>query len=127
VYSVWHPGGGTDRFINYWVRNQYGQNYIEAVYAYQTGGTHLIPWPCAHVDIEEPVSKNEVEFFPIPTKGNLTVRAEGLQKVDIMDVGGRTLKSFTKGTFDISNLPNGMYFVRVTTLSGSTVQRIVKK
>ena len=127
VYSVWHSGGGTDRYINYWVRNQYGQNYVEAVYAYQTGGKHLIPWPCARVDIEEPVSKNEVEIFPVPTKGNLTVRAEGLQKVDIMDVGGRTLTSSTKGTFDISNLPNGMYFVRVTTVSGSTVQRIVKK
>ena len=127
VYAVWHSGGGTDRYINYWVRNQYGENYVEAVYAYQTGGTHLIPWPCAHVDIEEPASKNEVEIFPVPTKGNLTVRSEGIKKVDIMDVGGRTLVSSQKGNLNISDLPNGVYFVRVTTISGSTVQRIVKK
>ncbi|MBR4715034.1 MAG: T9SS type A sorting domain-containing protein, partial [Bacteroidales bacterium] len=130
VYSVWHSGGGTDRFINYWVRNQYGENFVEAEYAYQTGGTHLIAWPCAHVGIEEPAEGSDsrsVELFPVPTSSNLTVRAEGLQKVDILDIGGRTIVSSTVATLDLSDLPNGMYFVRVTTTSGSSVQRIVKK
>ena len=130
VYSVWHSGGGTDRFINYWVRNQYGENFVEAEYAYQTGGTHLIAWPCAHVGIEEPAEGSDsrsVELYPVPTSGKLTVRAEGLQKVDILDIGGRTIVSSTVATLDLSDLPNGMYFVRVTTTSGSSVQRIVKK
>ncbi len=130
VYSVWHTGGGTDRFINYWVRNQYGENFVEAEYAYQTGGTDLIQWPCAHVGIEEPAlggDSRSVELFPVPTSGSLTVRADGLQKVDILDIGGRTLVSSTAATLDLSGLPEGMYFVRVTTLSGSSVQRIVKK
>ncbi|MBQ3950321.1 MAG: C10 family peptidase [Bacteroidales bacterium] len=130
VYSVWHSGGGTDRFINYWVRNQYGENFVEAEYAYQTGGTHLIAWPCAHVGIEEPAEGSDsrsVELYPVPTSGKLTVRAEGLQKVDILDIGGRTIVSSTVATLDLSYLPNGMYFVRVTTTSGSSVQRIVKK
>ena len=51
VNVVFHPGGGTDRYINYRVLNRYDEVLVSVEYAFLNGGTHFIEWPCAHLDI----------------------------------------------------------------------------
>ncbi len=132
IYSVWHSGGGTDRYINYYVRNQHGETLVSAPYAYRNGGTHLIKWPCAHVGIDDMQSATlnaQPSIYPNPTSGMLTIEAEGLQKVEVLDMTGRRVAQFSvlNSQFSISHLPAGAYFVRIVTTATSTVKRIVKK
>lgn len=126
IHSVWHSGGGTDRYVNYRVRNQYGEDFVTVVNAYRNGGDHLIPWSCAHLAVEKPVS-HEISIYPNPAHNSLTIQAEGLQKVEIIDVTGRKTKESSSHQVDISKLPNGHYFVRIITTTGTSVKRFVKK
>ena len=128
VYSVWHSGGGTDRYVNYYVRNQYGEDYVSVSYAYRNGGTHYIQWPCAHVGIEDNAdAPAAVEVYPNPAASMLNIKADRLKKVELMDMSGRRLATTAQPHLDLSRLPAGAYFVRVTTDGGTTVRRVVKK
>lgn len=128
VYSVWHSGGGTDRYINYWVRNQYGENFVEAEYAYLSGGTDLIPWPCGHVDIPAVDRQSaSLSVFPNPVGDVLHVGGADLLKVEVIDLGGRKVAESNNDKIDVSQLPKGHYFVRIVTSTGSSVRRVVKK
>ena len=126
LYSVWHSGGGTDRYINYYVRNQHGETLVNATYAYRTGGTHVVEWPCAHVGIDE-ATESRTTLYPSPVTDILHIQAEGLQKVEVMDMSGRLVATAQSTTLDLRTLPSGAYFVRIVTTTSSTVQRIVKK
>ena len=128
VYSVWHSGGGTDRYVNYWVRNQYGETFVETEYAYLNGGTDLIAWPCGHVAIPEAAQRPaSPTVYPNPVGNVLHVNAANLKRVEVIDLGGRHVAESATGRVDMSELPAGHYFVRIVTASGSSVQRIVKK
>ena len=128
VYSVWHSGGGPDRYVNYHVRNQYGEDYVSVSYAYRNGGTHYIQWPCAHVGIEDNAdAPAAVEVYPNPAASMLNIKADRLKKVELMDMSGRRLATTAQPRLDLSRLPAGAYFVRVTTDGGTTVRRVVKK
>ena len=127
VYSVFHPGGGTDRYINYYVRNQYGEDCVSVEYAYRNGGTHLLQWPCAHLGIADTPAPAPVEVDPNPATTVLNIQADGLQKVELMDMGGRRIITTTQPQLNIGQLPRGAYFVRITTANSTTVKRVVKK
>lgn len=127
ICAVWHSGGGTDRYASYWVRNQHGQNLVSVVNAYRNGGTHAIPEPCDHVGIDNVDSYQQCDIYPNPAHNQLNVRAVNLQQVDIVDLSGRCVATSDKSSVDISDLPNGHYFVRIVTTTGTVVKRFVKK
>ena len=128
VYAVWHSGGGTDRYINYTVRNRHGEALVTVKNAYRNGGTHHIEWPCAHLGIDEPATDaTPVLIYPNPVHDALQVQAQGLQRVDVMDMSGRCIASSSVSHIDLGRLPAGAYFVRVVTSNAVTVKRIVKK
>ena len=126
VHSVWHKGGGTDRYINYYVRNQHGETLVSAPYAYRNGGNHLIEWPCAHLSVEEPLTST-VTLYPSPVRDILNISADGLQTVEVMDMTGRRVATSHANSIDLGKMPAGAYFVRITTVNGSMVKRVVKK
>lgn len=126
VMAVWHRGGGTDRYINYRIINQHGQDVVKVVNAYRNGGTHKIAEPCEHVGIEVAAS-HEAYIYPNPVRNTLNINVEGLQQVEIVDLGGRCVETSTSNKIDISHLPNGHYFVRIMSSSGTNVKRFVKK
>ena len=71
-----------------------------------------------------------VKLFPNPAIDHLTVRSDGLLRVEVRDVTGRTLVATDTNQdetmVDIKKLPAGTYFVTATTLSGTTTKKIVK-
>ena len=126
IYSVWHSGGGTDRYINYYVKNQYGEAVVEAEYAYATGGTHLIVWPCAHLSVgSEQWTVGSSKIWPNPTSDVLHVEAPELRKVEIINLMGRTVLSSQSSVVSVKALPAGAYFVRITTDRSTEVTRLV--
>lgn len=128
VYSVFHSGGGTDRYINYWIRNQHGETVVSAEYAYHNGGTHFVEWPCDHLGIDSVASWSvEPSVFPNPTQGVLYIDAAGTPTVEIIDATGRPLLRSVGTAIDLSPLAPGLYFVRIVTSDATAIRRIVKQ
>ena len=74
------------------------------------------------------VSDANVELYPNPVANVLNIQAEGVQEVSVIDVNGRTIMTEKNvNTINMSNLANGVYFVRVITTDGVSTQKITKK
>lgn len=76
-------------------------------------------------------SNVQVKVFPNPAEGFVNVTAEGLQNITLIDMMGRIVKeqsaSQSATVVDLSNLPTGLYFLRVTTDKGVALQRLEVK
>jgi hypothetical protein len=80
-----------------------------------------------------------VLVYPNPTRGELIINNYELKimNVEIVDVLGRVVAIVETDnypslqqpatTFDISNLPAGIYFIRITTDNGIITKKIVKQ
>jgi len=77
---------------------------------------------------------DSVSIFPNPTEGTLNILspAQPINSIQVYDMRGRILKSVqvsSQGnyTIDISELEAAVYFITITTDSGSVTKRILKK
>lgn len=130
VYSVWHTGGGTDRYVNYAIKNQHDETLVNVQYAYRNGGVHRITHPCESdgtVGIGEASAGDVVTVYPNPATDELHLQAAHLYKVELMDMSGRLINTTDQHKLDISHLPAGAYFVRIITPNNTTVKRFIKK
>ena len=73
------------------------------------------------------VENANVVLFPNPVTSVLNIEAQGIQEVNVIDVNGRTVMTEKTNRIDMSNLANGVYFVRVITAEGVSTQKIAKK
>lgn len=69
----------------------------------------------------------ELNVYPNPTTGIVNIDAEDVVNVEVMDMTGRTVMTANGSTVDMSALNNGVYMLRVNTVNGSSLQKIVKK
>ena len=72
-------------------------------------------------------ARDIIKLYPNPTSGKLSVEADGLQKVEVVDVVGRVLKSQVDGIVDMSRFDRGVYTVRVAAKGGVYVRKIMKQ
>ena len=73
-----------------------------------------------------------VKIYPNPTTGKLKIEGGEviIESVVIYDVFGKIqkIKNWeTENGIDISNLPTGVYFVKICTESGEVVRKVVKE
>ncbi len=90
---------------------------------------------CGVLDIEEADSKKDIILYPNPVNHLLQyeILADNLSNnilFEIMDVRGRILKTIAKNTvtgeIDLSELNNGIYFVKIITDHGILIETITK-
>lgn len=80
------------------------------------------------VGIDVVNSLDDVNIYPNPTRGRVTVTADEVVKVEVLDIVGRLVATFENtNTFDISDLGEGAYTLRITLPNGTTVRKVVKK
>lgn len=73
---------------------------------------------------------NEISVYPNPAHDKLfiTEKNYAVNSIEIFDLNGRNIKSAAKdSSIDISNLPNGIYFIRIKTDKGEINEKIVKE
>lgn len=71
---------------------------------------------------------SEFTLYPNPTSGICNIQiSEKIERVEFVDLNGRVLITTTSNTADLSDLPTGIYFVKVYTENGVTTKKIVKK
>ncbi|MBQ9864114.1 MAG: leucine-rich repeat domain-containing protein [Bacteroidales bacterium] len=76
----------------------------------------------------ETIGESLVALYPNPTTGVLNIESEGVQCVEVYDLGGRVvLRSEQPSILDLGHLPTGVYYVKVTRLQGMAVRKVVKK
>lgn len=75
---------------------------------------------------------SNLTFYPNPVISNLTINAHEcmITRIDILDASGKILQIIqpenTVITIAFDHFPKGVYFVRVTTAKGETVEKIIK-
>lgn len=73
------------------------------------------------------VDQTSVIVYPNPTTGRFHITAEGFENVEVYDVTGRNVMNTDQSVIDLSAFANGVYTLRVNTVMGSSMQKIVKK
>jgi hypothetical protein len=86
--------------------------------------------------IGEKGKEERIVLYPNPTTGQLRIENGEwrIENVEIFDILGRTVVAYPCGcpenteiTLYISNLPTGMYFVRIQTERGVVVRKVLKR
>lgn len=77
-------------------------------------------------------SVTTINVYPNPTTGVVTIDAEEMSHVEIYDNEGRRLQDYDAHnrntlTIDISPYASGIYFVRIHTPHGVTIQKLIKR
>ena len=72
----------------------------------------------------ENVGNVTMSVYPNPASDKLTVSAEGLKNVEVLDITGRVMATSTTNTVDLKGLSNGNYIVRVVTNEGIATERL---
>lgn len=69
-----------------------------------------------------------LNVYPNPTFGVVTIDADDVVKVDVMDLNGRVVTTIENtNRIDLSSLSAGTYMLRIETTNGRAVKRVVKK
>jgi len=148
----WHEfvSGNVDVFMSYSIRGAAGlndsvinvsdapggQNNIEAAYAggvfhivWQDNATQKVMYQTASFSgfsTVERVESGDVQIVPNPVSDKLEVIAPDVRRVTLLDASGRIVLNSTSSDMDVSQLPLGVYFVRVEMADGVAVRKMVK-
>ncbi|CAN5483236.1 hypothetical protein BH11BAC1_BH11BAC1_09220 [soil metagenome] len=96
------------------------------------GGGYIDSVLCTTVYVQ-PVEKFELEIYPNPAKFQFFVKGLSARTISVYNILGKELikKDFHNPkeeiTIDVSGLNEGIYFVRVETENGASVQKLVKQ
>lgn len=76
---------------------------------------------------------NGISVYPNPTKNNLFIESDSINfyYLELVDVSGKLIKAvdvenIRNYTFDLSNIEKGIYFVKVYTMNGIKIEKLIK-
>lgn len=77
------------------------------------------------------VAPVKIHIYPNPTTSIVNVTADGMSRVEVYDNEGRKLAAYPtaeeKITIDLQRYSSGVYYFRVHTPSGVSIQKVIKK
>ncbi len=86
---------------------------------------------CTPVNNRNVFLSNEFQIAPNPTTGNLNIEAKNLQisQISVFDAYGKLYLEFENSSspINISHLPTGIYFIKITSDKGFFSQKIIKQ
>ena len=69
---------------------------------------------------------NEINIYPNPTAGKISVEGENLEEIEFIDISGKYYSSNrlgNKNRYDLSGFPKGLYFAKITTKTGAFITK----
>jgi len=77
-----------------------------------------------------PNLSSSISVFPNPTTGIVNIIAENtkIENISVFDISGKVLEnntSFAGNTLDLSRLSNGIYFIKIKTLSEQVTHKVI--
>jgi len=70
-------------------------------------------------------NNSKISIYPNPTTGVFTVNGNGITKIEIADVTGKTIMTSEVNNFDLSKENNGIYFVKVYYNNSVKIQKLI--
>ena len=95
--------------------------------------TAMVTFWVTPLDITQTTENNrlDISIFPNPVSEFITIEAEDLQQVALMDMSGKILKRLnTNGNtyrMNLSGLPSGVYIIIANTENGQRKQSVIKR
>ena len=84
--------------------------------------------PPVSVGLDEMDLSDAITLFPNPATAQITLESSiPFTGLELLDVTGKILGNYTVKTIDVSNLPSGIYFIKVTTDHQTIAKRFVKQ
>ena len=85
-----------------------------------------------NVDLDDVEQNNSVNVYPNPTSNIVNVAAEGMIHVEFYDNEGRKLQDYDSHgqnsiTFSVAKYASGIYYLRIHTLQGVTIIKLIKR
>jgi len=69
----------------------------------------------------------ELKVFPNPTTGLITIQAENINKIELSDIQGKQIYTGKETEIDLSQQPQGIYIIKVTTNKQTITKKIIKQ
>ena len=95
----------------------------------EKGGFDLEAVGVIHDLAHNEVAENDMEIvsvYPNPVKGQLYVKAENLQSVEVYNIVGQQVMVTENDIVDMTALTEGIYFIRINTVERMITRRVVK-
>ncbi len=70
---------------------------------------------------------NDITIYPNPTTGKITIKAEDMQNVEIIDLQGKQIYTGKENQIDLSNQPKGIYIIKVITDKQTITRKLIKQ
>jgi hypothetical protein len=86
-----------------------------------------INWTPLLTGIEDKIISENYKIYPNPTSGVFTISGENIQEVQIRNVAGDLIYDGISPIINLSNQPDGIYLVNITTDKGTVTRKIFKK
>ncbi|MDW3192959.1 MAG: MBG domain-containing protein [Cytophagales bacterium] len=100
----------------------------------QVDVTALIDESGAAFNVDEvlstiPAEMKQIRVYPNPVQDYFEIRSlKRVEQVQVYDLNGRSVQQFgQRDQYDIRELPEGLYMVRIITSEGATIQRLMKQ
>src|SRR6218665_110611 len=79
--------------------------------------------------VNKPAASNSIGMYPNPAVSQITLLTdENVQSVQVFSLGGQQVLKSNLKTIDVSALSKGIYFVKLTTVSGKHfIQKLIKE
>ena len=76
----------------------------------------------------EQIQEDLTLIYPNPTNGlvNIEIQNQTIQSIKVYDLQGQLIKETAESQFDLSNYPNGMYFIKAQTKEGFLSFKLLK-
>ena len=68
---------------------------------------------------------NTIKIYPNPANNKITIDANDIVDVKLFDVLGNQITSTKQNQIDVSNLPEGVYFIQVQTKQNTSTQKVI--
>ena len=68
---------------------------------------------------------SSVSVYPNPTNGIVTINADGIKNIVVMNAVGQKMLETIENQIDLSQFGNGLFMLRITTEKGVSMQRIM--
>jgi len=79
------------------------------------------------LSIQKPENNFNAIIFPNPTTGLITIETENIEKIEISDIHGRQVYTGISNTINLSQQPQGIYIIKVTTDKQTIAKKIIKQ
>ena len=74
------------------------------------------------------IDSKTIKLFPNPTSGIVTIDVKNIDSYIVYDVVGNVVKTKSiDSQIDLTNQPNGMYFVQIQTSEGLITKKVIKR